>query len=189
MGHVVEHEGIGGERGAGEVLRADGGEFLLEEFAGHRTGILEVTQTLVSEEGQVAIGHDGFEKPLPAISFGMLLAGKPAEKVRCGVVKNIRNEMVTDADIRFAGFSDKGRSRAIEGERHEKVTRFGAKMSHTRIIVSSFAIVAMLAARLIRRTERMRHHTSIRIEESAFSVTPEHPAANEIRRYLFATVA
>jgi len=58
MGHVVEHEGIGGERGAGEVLRADGGEFLLEEFAGHRTGILEVTQTLVSEEGQVAIGHN-----------------------------------------------------------------------------------------------------------------------------------
>ena len=58
MGHVLEHEVIGGEKGAGEVLRADGGEFLVEEFAGHRTRILEVTQPLVSKDCQVTIWYN-----------------------------------------------------------------------------------------------------------------------------------
>ena len=126
MGHVVEHEGIGGERGAVKVLRSDGGEFLVEEFAGHRTGILEVTQTLVGKEGQISIGNDGFKCTTATVRLGMLGVSEPTEEVFRAVVERVFDEVVTDPEIRIALSIDEGRSFAIEDLAHEDMACFVA---------------------------------------------------------------
>ena len=108
----MEHDGV--RIDAVEVLVADGGEFLLEEFAGHRTRVLEITQAFVGEDGQVAVGDYFAEGTLTSVGFGVLLAGQPAEKVGRAVVQRIGNEMVTNTDILLAVFVFEGRTVTIE---------------------------------------------------------------------------
>lgn len=179
MGHVVEHDLV--RVGAVEMLVLDGGEFLLEEFAGHRTGILEITQTLVGEDGQVTIGYDGFEKPLPAVRFGMLLASKPAEEIGGFVVEQVGNEMMTDTDIGFAFAVDEGRSFAVESHSHRYVARQIACVQ-----VGCGMIVTMS---LVRFGETIRGPLSVGLEEIAIRMSPSDNVLTVLRRHLFATVA
>ena len=112
VGHVVLHAGEGID--AGEVGVADGGEFLFELLTGHRPRVLEVTQTFVGKEGQIAVGHYFLEFTLPPVGFGVLLTSQPAEKVRGAVVLQIRDKMVTMPFVFLTGFRVlKDRARTI----------------------------------------------------------------------------
>ena len=105
VGHVGEHEVVGGARVDAVVLGTDCFEFAQEVFIGHRARVLEFAQTLVGEEIEVAIRDDLFEGLLAGIGDRVLIEFRDTKEVVYIVVGNNAGEMV-DLMIRryrFAG--------------------------------------------------------------------------------------
>lgn len=100
MGHVGEHEVVGGAGVDAVVLGTDRFEFALEVGIGHRAGVLEFAQTLVGKEIEITIWDDLFEGSLAGIGDTVLLTSEPREEVRRSVVEFIRNKMVAHTFVR-----------------------------------------------------------------------------------------
>jgi len=121
VGHVGEHEVVGGAGVAVVVLGTDRFKFALEVFIGHRAGVLEFSQTLVGEEIEVTIGDEGFEGTATVIGFVVLRVREPAEEVLRTVVERIIDEVMTVTEIGFSFAIDEDFSFTVENLAHKDV--------------------------------------------------------------------
>ena len=151
MGHVLEHEGIGGLRGDG-VLFEDSEEFV----SGIGTRV---------EAGGTHSAQD--------LGSASVLGRRDLLKVGGTVVEFVAVKVI---DLHAFG------TRTIESFVHEVVAEFVAVTSH-------FGILTSAITPLHRGSEIMFDFLPLGIEEVAVRVSPEDFATNDIRRYLFATVA
>ena len=130
------------------VLLADGFEFALEILVGHRTWILELAETLVGEEVEVAVGNDLFERLSTFVGFGVLFVSEPAKQVLRCIVERIVYEMVADTKVRLTLSIDESWSVAIENLTHERMTGSASMIAHTRCIIPSFRLLFAIRRRI-----------------------------------------
>ena len=88
----------------------------------------------------VHVGQDLAQGALPPVGFGVFLTGEPAEEIGRSVVELVRNEMVANADVGFAVFVGKRRSRTNPRECHERVAALAAKMPHSGVLGAADAV-------------------------------------------------
>ena len=119
VGHVGEHEVVGGAGVDAVVLGTDRFEFALEVGIRHRAGVLEFAQTLVGEEIEVTIWDDLSEGSLAGIGNAVVVGMKPCEDVGRSIVKFITVEMVRLVGLYFSFRIDIGRTFSVEGISHE----------------------------------------------------------------------
>ena len=115
VGELVLHRIIGGDV---EALVADEGEFALEIVVGESTRVLEIAETGVGEDVQVAVGDERFEGTAALIGFGVLGIGEPAKEVVLTIKERFLDEMVADAEVGFAFLVEENRSFAVEDFAH-----------------------------------------------------------------------
>ena len=81
---------------------------------------MEIPQPLVGEAMQIAFGHYLLERSLSPVRFGVFGTCQPAQQVGRTVVEDIRNQVMTDTNMCFAGFRiGEGGTVTIESERHK----------------------------------------------------------------------
>lgn len=87
VGHFEVHVCVG----VFEVIAlvADGSEFLFELVIGHRSGVLELTETVVGDDVEVSIRDHRFEFSAARIRLTVLLACEPAEEIILLIVRQI----------------------------------------------------------------------------------------------------
>ena len=168
VGHVGEHEVVGGARVDAVVLGTDRFKFALEVFIGHRAGVLEFSQTLVGEEIEVTIGDEGFEVTATVIGDTVFGVREPAEEILRTVVEGIIDEVMTVTEIGFSFAIGEDFSFTVENLAHKNVTRL-SKLSYYRPSISS-----TLGFGTHSRTIGVRYFLAVDVEEKgATFVRPE----------------
>lgn len=99
----------------------EGCEFLFEVVIRESTGILKVTQVVIGEDMEVAVGDDRLERAPTAVGDAVLGIREPTEEVLRAVVERFLDEVMTEAVVGFAVSVDEGRSFTIEDLAHEDV--------------------------------------------------------------------
>ena len=94
VGHVGEHEVVGGAGVAVVVLGTDCFEFALEVGIRHRAGVLEFSQSLVRKKMEVTIGDDLSEGSLAGIGDTVVIEFRDTKEVIETVVGNDASEVV-----------------------------------------------------------------------------------------------
>lgn len=99
----------------------EGYEFLFEVVVREGAGILKVTQVVIGEDMEVAVGDDRLERAPTMVSDAVFGIREPTEEVLRAVVERFLDEVMTEAMVGFAVSVDEGRSFTIEDLAHEDV--------------------------------------------------------------------
>ena len=132
------------------------GELSLEVGVGEDTGVLEASQDVVWDAGQVAIGNSGFEGTTSVVGFAVFGIREPTEKVLRAIVERILDKMVADTVVGLALTIDKSGTFAIEYLAHEDVAGFASTTTHRRS-----HIPALLMQRTHKRSVRVLQFSPI----------------------------